>query len=255
MLAKDNSRPAESGHWYTRTGESAYTVIGKNGKERNTTLRDARTMNLVPSVTTILKCASAPGLEAWKQQQILLASLTLTRFQDETEIDWIDRIIADSKETGKKAAERGTAIHAGVQGYYEGKVIEEYLPHAKACEQAINNHFGQKLWISEESFADKIGFGGKCDLNSKNDNGYVVDIKTKEFTDPEKIQAYDEHLMQLAAYRHGLGLPKARCANVFVSVHEPVKTKVIEWSQEDLDRGWAMFSSLLNYWQIKNNYR
>ena len=46
---------AESGHWYTRGGEPAYTVTGKNGKERNTTLRDARTMNLVPSVTTVLK--------------------------------------------------------------------------------------------------------------------------------------------------------------------------------------------------------
>ena len=40
-------KPAESGHWYTQTGEPMYTVIGANGKERNTTLRDAKKDNLV----------------------------------------------------------------------------------------------------------------------------------------------------------------------------------------------------------------
>ena len=65
---------AESGHWYDRDGKPAYTVIGKNGKERNTTLRDAREKDLVTSVTTILKVAAAPGLERWKQEQVLLAA-------------------------------------------------------------------------------------------------------------------------------------------------------------------------------------
>ena len=36
---------AESGHWYTQEGEPMYTVIGANGKERNTTLRDAKKEN------------------------------------------------------------------------------------------------------------------------------------------------------------------------------------------------------------------
>ena len=32
----------ESEHWYDKTGEAAYTVVGSNGKERNTNLKDAR---------------------------------------------------------------------------------------------------------------------------------------------------------------------------------------------------------------------
>ena len=84
MIVKDN-QISQAGHWYTRSGESAYTVIGKNGKERNTTLRDAREHSLVPSVTTILKCASSPGLEAWKQTQVLLSALTLPKRDGETE--------------------------------------------------------------------------------------------------------------------------------------------------------------------------
>jgi hypothetical protein len=65
-----------------------------------------------------------------------------------------------------------------------------------------------------------------------------VDIKTKEFSDPAKVDAYDEHLMQLSAYRVGLGIPTARCANVFVSRNVPNLVVVKEWSAEDLDRGW-----------------
>ena len=259
MIAKDNSQASESGHWYHReTGKPMYQTVGKNGKVRNTSLRDARANNdLVPSVTTIIKCASSPGLEAWKLGQMLMASLTLPRIDGESLDDFAVRIQHDSKQTGVKAAERGTAIHAGIQAFYEGDLIDGYLAHAKATEKALDDFFGANLWLPEVSFS-KGGFGGKCDLMVKSNylfNGIVVDVKTKEFTDPDKIVAYDEHLMQLAAYRWGLGIPSARCANAFVSVQEPVQVKVVEWSESDLARGWAMFQNLLAFWQLKNNYK
>ena len=68
---------AESGHWYKADGTPAYTVLAKSGAERPTTLRDARTLNLYPSVTTIIRLAAAPGLERWKLNQFGLALLTL----------------------------------------------------------------------------------------------------------------------------------------------------------------------------------
>jgi hypothetical protein len=99
-----------------------------------------------------------------------------------------------------------------------------------------------------------MGFGGKCDLHNPQGDGVVVDIKTKDFDDPEKVDGYDEHLMQLAAYRVGLGIPAARCANVFVSRTVAGLSVVKEWSAEDLERGWLMFHHLLRFWQLKNNY-
>ena len=58
---------SESGHWYdSATGEPRYTIIGANGVERPTTLRDARVHKLVPSVTTITACAARFQLEKWK---------------------------------------------------------------------------------------------------------------------------------------------------------------------------------------------
>jgi hypothetical protein len=85
--------------------------------------------------------------------------------------------------------------------------------------------------------------------------GLVLDIKSKEFTDPAKVDAYDEHMMQLSAYRVGLGIPDAVTANVFVSVLQPGLVVVKQWTPEEAGRGWTMFQSLLNFWQAKNQHK
>jgi hypothetical protein len=248
---------SEAGHWYDRDGKPAYTVIGKNGKERNTTLRDAREKDLVPSVTTILKVAAAPGLERWKQQQILLAALTLPRNEGELESDWLDRVMEDSRETGRKAADEGTAIHAAVQMDYEGfGYDEQFEKHVLGVRAAIEEKFGKRKWHCEKSFAHSEGFGGKVDMFAIDDTaGVVVDIKTKEFGPDDKVSAFDEHGMQLAAYRIGLGMLSARCANVFVSRSHPGLVRIVEWEKEDIDKNERLFGCLLQFWQLKNNHR
>jgi len=255
MLTVSTPRASESNHWYTRDGVPMYTVEAKKGGQRATTLRDARTMNLVPSVTTILNVTAKPALLTWMQQQVLYAALTLPRRPDEPETEYIDRIIKDSKEQGRSAADAGTEIHASIQGHYEDKPTGKHQESVTACTQAITEHFGEAIWNSERSFAHESGFGGKCDLFCAGTLNAVIDIKTKEFRDPTKVEAYDEHLMQLAAYRVGLGIPNARCANVFVSRNVPDLAVVKEWSAEDLDRGWAMFMNLLSFWQLKNQHQ
>ena len=248
------ARASESQHWYTQEGKPQYTVTAKNGTQRNTTLRDARTMNLVPSVTTILNVASKPGLEAWKLNQMMLACMTLPRASDESEESYIERVKHDSKEQGKKASERGTTIHGALESFYEGIMLADFLDYQTGVSNAVDAHFGAKNWLTERSFA-KNGFGGKCDLYTQDGDGIVIDFKTKEFRDGDKVEGYDEHLMQLSAYRMGLDVPLARCANVFVSVTDPGLVKIVEWSQEDLERGWEMFDSLKNFWQLKHNHK
>lgn len=249
-------RASESLHWYRRDGTPQYTVEAAKGGQRATTLRDARKMNLVPSVTTIMSCAAKPGLEAWKLNQMLLAALTLPRAPEETEESYVNRIVSDSKEQAKQAAERGTRIHEAVESFYEGILIADMAEYQLGVGEEIKNKYGLDDFQAEKAFAHELGFGGKVDLHSRAyKDGLVLDVKSKEFTDPTKVEAYDEHLMQLSAYRVGLGLPKAECANVFVSVTEPGLVVIKEWSQEELERGWTMFSSLLAYWQAKNNHK
>ena len=256
---KVSAYTSEAGHWYTRDGEPMYTIEGANGKIRNTTLRDARKHSLVPSVTTVLNIAAKPGLERWKMQQVLLAALTLPRREKESESEYLDRILDDSREQAKAAADVGTQIHAAIQHHYEDKEGYPYAEYVAGCDREIYRFFGDHEWVCERPFAHELGYGGKVDMLTKSSDdskvGIILDVKTKEFYNPDKVEGYDEHLMQLAAYRVGLGMTQARCANVFVSRGIPGMTKVIEWSESDLERGWKMFVRLLEFWQLKNNYQ
>lgn len=252
------ARVPEGTHWYrAEDGAPQYTVKAKDGSDRRTTLRDARIMNLVPSVTTVMKIMAKPGLDVWKNEQLLLAAMTLPRKPEETEKEFITRIVADSKETGKQAAEKGTRIHESIERWYAGERNVEHVETAKAFEISVFEHFKthpDHKWRTEIAFSSPLGFGGKVDLHSTEGLGIVVDAKSKDFGPDDKVDAYDEMLMQLAAYRNGLGIPHARCANVFASRTHPGLIKIVEWSEEDLAKGWEMFQCLLRFWKIKHNF-
>lgn len=249
------ARASESLHWYRRDGSPQYTVTAKNGNERSTTLADAKKMDLLPSVTTIMNCAAKPGLEAWKLNQMLLAALTLPRAQDESEDSYVQRIIKDSKEQAREAAQRGTDLHAVIESWYEGIMIADKVEYQMGVAEAVEQHFGRPNWVTEKSFGwsdTREGFGGKIDLHTLDGDGIMIDFKTKEFTDPKKVEGYDENVMQLSAYRVGVRRPKARCANVFVSSIEPGLVVIKEWDQEEIERGWAMFSALKSFYYAKS---
>jgi len=239
------SADSESGHWYAADGSPAYRVIGKNGKERNTTVRDARELGLKPSVTTILGIIATPVLNTWLQQQVLLAALTLPRIDGETEENWLERVMSDSKSTGRDAADRGTQMHGVLERFYSGE-RDDYPRYVDQVDASIKIHFGHdQTWEAERSFAYE-GFGGKVDLIAEN---IVIDFKSKNKLD--KIELYHEQIMQLAAYRVGLGKPTARCANVFFTAEGDVK--LIEYSEDDLASAWDCFQYLLAFYKRKNN--
>ena len=242
ILTADHGK--ESGHWYTQSGEPAYTIIGKNGVERATTLRDAKKENphLVPGVTTILNCAAKPGLDNWKIDQAILAALTCPRIDDEPEADYLLRIKLDAREQAKKAVERGILIHAWVQQGFEHKPIpHEILLFFSSAAKTLDDECGPTKWICEKSFAAD-GYGGKVDLFFND----VIDIKTTE-KDLTTIKTWDEHSLQLAAYRNGLGLYQARCGILYIHV-KTTESKLIWIPEVELQRGWRMFTCLKDFW-------
>ena len=56
-----------------------HTVPSAKGEARATTLRDARKLGLLPSVTNVLGVINKPELVEWKMTQAVLAALTLPR--------------------------------------------------------------------------------------------------------------------------------------------------------------------------------
>ena len=251
----------ESGHWYKHNGSPAYTIIGKNGTERPTTLRDARMLNLVPSVSGIIVLANRPGLDNWKIDQAILSALTLPRLNEEPEAAYLSRIKEDAKAQAKKAAERGTLIHAWVQKGFEGKyepvrqtmidLEDERLKFYDSARKTLDAECGcQNSWICEKSFATER-YGGKCDLHN---DLYLIDIKTTD-KDLATIKTWDEHAMQLAAYDYGLDwdvpLRHRKCGILYI--HKDTAESRLLWIEsKELEKGWKMFSALLDYWYAKS---
>lgn len=250
-----NDIATSAGHWYAADGSPRYTMLGANGSERGTTLRDARKLGLYPSVTTITKAAAAPGLTNWMIDQAILSALTLTRLDNESDGAFLARVKHDSKEQARKAAERGTEIHGAIEKHFKGIPPDgDMFPIVKAVSANLKTWFGDWVWDAERSFAHPLGYGGKCDLHSKAQR-VVVDFKGKEFTDPADCKLFDEHMMQGAAYLEGFGLREGgRFAICFVSRNQPGLVCIVEANQEEISRGWRMFRKLLEFWQEQQRY-
>ena len=246
-----NKFTAESGHWYTQKGDPMYTIIGANGKERNTNLRDAKKENLVPSVTTILGMIAKPALENWKIDQALKSALTLEQYEGESLKSFTYRCKDDSKSIGIKAAKEGTKIHAMIERGFLGEGTSKTYEIIKDW---LDENFPDEEWIAEDSFCAESGYGGKIDLYSK--SGIFVDFKTKdnlEGKDPAKL-VYDEHGMQLSAYAQGCGYDDVERVSIFVDRGDTELIACHIWDKDSQAKHTAMFNAILDYWKLVKNY-
>tara|TARA_R110002033_G_scaffold10548_4_gene34154 strand:- start:84 stop:869 length:786 start_codon:yes stop_codon:yes gene_type:complete len=246
-----NTHLSESGHWYDYEGNPKYEILSKNGSVRNTTLRDARKLFLVPSVTGIMGVAAKPGLENWKIDQGITAALTLERLKSENDYEFLSRIKADSKEQGLKAAEAGTIIHAQIeQGFLGQRKTKPYL----AVKKLLDDVYPNEEWIAEGSFCHTSGYGGKIDLHSK--TGIFIDFKTKDGLagkEGSKL-VYDEHGMQLSSYSQGMGISNPQRMNIFIDRKNTELIVSHVWDPDSHHRHLAMFNSLLTYWKLLKKY-
>lgn len=230
--------------------------MGKNGKMRPATLRDARKYGWLPGVSSIVKLEAAPGLVRWQVDQALLSAITLPRNPGESDDDFKARALLDSQQQAEKARDLGTLIHASVQGFFEGKSVpEEHIKHVQGVRNWLAQRYGLSHWEAEASFAHCLGYGGKADLRSRQ-RQVTLDFKCKDFG-PEKTAkdlAFNEHVMQLAAYSDAQGFTNPDCANVFISTRVPGLVVVREWDNDEIAKGRKAFRLLLELWKLRRDY-
>lgn len=274
-----------SEHWYSQDGSTAYTYTNAKGKQSNTTLREARKFGYWPSVTTIIGCAASPGLDNYKQEQILQAAWDWNWQQDlYTENDYVRykrEVVQQSNKHRNDAAKRGSEIHDLLERFYKGESVALETSEGLTLEiigeatRFLKERFPNAQWQAEKSFCHTgYGFGGKVDLHDPV-NKIVLDFKTKDTDDVKKMVAYNQHHMQSAAYvvlaiqedlekymkEHGLykheihwinGAKDWKRYNLFISTQVPGLLNLTE--SVDFDRDWGMFHSLLKYWQLSNSH-
>lgn len=254
-----NDWASQAGHYYSREGEPRYEITGANGKIRPTTLRDAKKHGYLPSVTTICKVvAAAPGLESWKIDQAVMAALTGTRRDGESDSDFIARIKREAKEQAFKAAEFGTTVHGQIERHYRGEPVDPaYRLFVDGVVAEVDRYFPGFTWEAERSFAHN-GYGGKVDLHGSHAGAYVViDFKGKD-GDLEEVETYPEHWMQLAAYGAGLfphaPWDKIVTANCFFSRTHPGNAMMVVHPHETFQKGMDMFKAAKSLWCAMKGY-
>jgi hypothetical protein len=181
-----------------------------------------------------------------------LAAAENPRGLEETEKEYVERILYLSKAKSRDAADRGTLIHDFIESFYAQEYLPDMPAYVRKVDEAITAHFGAQLWIPEQSLVNaQEGYGGKCDLYCKarhDFSGVVIDFKTTEKS-PGDLTPYLEHTLQLAAYREVLA-PTARCANVYIN-GETGEVAIYEHKEQDIRDGYEMFLSLLKIYKLK----
>lgn len=257
---------AESGHWYARDGTQVLEVEKADGKGMTRcTLRHARKLDLARGVTSYLKLVDKPGLTLWRCRQAIASALTLPKRKDESEGEWLARVETDMEETGKKAAEKGTSIHAAIQQHMGGQPFDEALKPTVGAVLHNLESLGER-WHSEVGVAHPLGYGTKIDL--VNDE-YLIDFKTKDGDQAalDALELYDEHEMQLVAGHQAVldGFPPTvgelspaprELGIMFISRTHPGACSLLWMDHERReDRAWRMFQALLAYGQAKDDHR
>jgi len=249
---------AESAHWYRRDGEPLHSVLSTKGEPRPTTLRDARKLGLLPSVTNVLGVINKPELVEWKMTQAVLAALTLPRVVGEDLGVFAKRVVEDAQSQVKGAAEFGSAFHAGAEQVAKSLEVDPAGPYAAW----LNLHRGwfqancvRVVWTERVLVNVELGYAGTADLLVEH-QAYgltLVDYKTQGVKPGKTARAYGSWCLQLAAYRRAIGRPMA-CLSVIVNSTEPTAPVEHVWSEEELRAGLESFEAALVIWRNEKGY-
>lgn len=271
MIAEKVYASESQSHYYDRSGRPVHTQPNKSkpGEFRNTTLRDARVQDLLPSVSTILKVMSKDSLTPWIKKQVAKAAYNVPSLESQDE--WVDYIVRKADEQMNVAREVGSEGHGAINRYFEHymELGKEPLDYTDAHPGLINavilalNEFGVSgvPMRTENSFASLLGYGGCVDLSGysrhfeKPSFHWIVDFKVVDRL--EKKLDYMDRCAQLCAYSRGLfpeeELSQVRLANIFVSSTDYTYF-LREWSDEEKRKGWEIFSCCLNLHRAISGY-
>lgn len=276
------------GHWYTIEGKPCHTVVGKNGKERDTTLADARKLKLFPSATTILSQWANPDLER-ASKRMLLEQAYLTKIDGRDQKEWAKAITDTTFKPWNEKAELGTKVHAAIEAHLNGDTLlpEEELttPDGAKVKSGVFvrnvmrklDEMGFSSWnvrAIEKTVVDHIrGYAGTVDLAYQRtlEEGRiacgVIDFKTTTTRKDEPVLMKKTHLPQIAAYWRAFFMGNENNVdatnprnivgegiNVYISTTEIGRVDIREYKGVEMLKGLIAFDACTDLWQIDNEY-
>lgn len=251
---------AESTGWYWPDGRPCLEVPSADGKRMvEPTVKHARALPLYCSVTKVLKIKANPGLVQWMKKEERVAAWSLLGPDSDREFPDFDSFDEDcsklASEVGRKAADEGKAIHAGVEailrGEQPGADVERFARPVADCLLDMAPDWQPELCLVHPT----LKYAGRCDIFSPS-LGLIFDIKTRRFESQAasyKIKPYDEESMQLAAYAEALRINgKIVHAAHTLYVSRDVPGLFTVYTDHDIPPAWECFEALLKVFKVVN---
>lgn len=247
-------------HWYTRSGEPMHSVEARDGSDRPTTLRDARKLGLLPSVTNILGVIAKPELNAWKMEQAVLAALTLPRLPAEEADSFAKRVVDDASSRQRAAADFGTAFHEGAAQLAmspieldQKSMLAPWLEHYR---QWLTSSIERVVWVERVLVAESLGYAGTADLLAfhRTHGLCLIDIKTQGVKPGAEARRYFSWGYQLAAYRRAIQVPHVTCLNVVINSLAAQPVVEMPWEEEELNGAEHVFHAANLIWRYEKGY-
>ena len=267
-------KPNRSGHYYNSNGDPMFDAK----------LTQAKKFNFLPSVTTVMNVIAKPGLETWKQEQILKAALEMKQNDAESQDDYIKRIVTQSREKSSTAVDFGSAVHKAIENYIlymeypDDKRIRGTIESVKkVILDEIDRGYTEKRLTSQ-----KFGFAGTPDWYGELKSGRysLIDWKTqgikwKEFKRPtdDKYEIekdgvylrpvpvyYDEMIMQLWACGQMIleteGIEIENYYSVIINSDEEHSEVIYvrEWDADQVNWGKDAFLATLKLWRAMKRF-
>lgn len=224
-------------------------------------LRQAKKQGLFPSVTTILYILDKYGLNQWKIRNAVMSALTLPKVENESDDDYVNRIVADSEEIGKKASSKGTEVHDMVEQIVGNKAVFDDPIYDSVSvfmsEYKLDTIYTEKVFVHPFE-----GLGCRIDWYGKTIDGYtLIDWKTQDVKEG-KFTKYPEWAYQLAGnsicmaeelHKHNRTIDAYW--NVIISVNKDsyAEMKIIKWDVEEMNKYKNLFLTIRKvYKYIKN---
>lgn len=277
MATAANVKHEDGSHWYYTDGKPCYELAKKDGSGmKSPTLADARKLNLLPGVSSILKVLHKEALVVWRIEQAVLAILTTPRIdipqfdgegreigtRPETDDEFTKRVLSTERvqdQESQIARDRGTQIHDGLELLSKNQpVAEDLIPWIQPAWAALSKYGSP---IAVEMHIVGRGYGGRVDILQKApDCLWIWDYKTTKKL-PEK-GAYPEHRLQLAAYaaavewdlfkKSGQSVT-IKTGNVYISSIDQGQFVICEHPEwkETFNRG---FAPLVAHWQWSTGF-
>jgi len=282
-----------SAHWYKHDGTSCHEMPNKSkpGTSRPTSLRDARSLNLLPSVSGILDILDKPQLQDWKLEQmtkefqrrmkVLSRSPGVDAFAgimdiaerdpDQLHDDLVDRAFAQVED----AADAGTAIHKAIECELQGLAYDAdaliLLPELKESFKVSTfvdpvRQFVRENQIRPTGFEVRCvnlphGYAGTGDLPMYCTKGTGFgDWKTRKTKPGKPVMAYDGQVMQIGAYHaahYGIvpEINNAICGfNLFISTTEPGRVEAVWYSAKEITHAYHAFTHMAALWRHLKGY-